>query len=262
MESLLVSTLFWSQILDSEGGEIGGRKPEIVISERSASEKVLVLAPHPDDEILCCSTKIAEKLAQNAEVKIVFLTDGEAIAGSAEKSKNYARTRRAESVAAAKKLGISPQNLVFLGFPDAYLDTMTSEKTTSDFSGFDQTQFFHSPPQTPFTRENLKGKLEQIFRDFAPDLAFWPSPKDAHPDHQVAGKIGAEIVAQMSEPPEVLQYVVHSQKNDPASNSGFQNPWKRDLIDVFQSQFHDDRHRNFLYSFSQKPEVFEPFLLE
>jgi len=40
-------------------------------------EKIVVFAPHPDDEVIGCAGIIQECLAKNGEVYIVFLTNGD-----------------------------------------------------------------------------------------------------------------------------------------------------------------------------------------
>jgi len=38
--------------------------------------RVIIFAPHPDDETLACSGTIIKKIAEGCEVYIVFMTDG------------------------------------------------------------------------------------------------------------------------------------------------------------------------------------------
>ncbi|MBN2830786.1 MAG: PIG-L family deacetylase, partial [Candidatus Omnitrophica bacterium] len=40
-------------------------------------ERVLIFAPHPDDEAIACAGVIQEALSKGAKVKIVYLTHGE-----------------------------------------------------------------------------------------------------------------------------------------------------------------------------------------
>ncbi|MDD2752711.1 MAG: PIG-L family deacetylase, partial [Candidatus Omnitrophica bacterium] len=43
----------------------------------SAYDRVLVLAPHPDDEAIGCAGIIQEALAKNANLHVVYLTNGD-----------------------------------------------------------------------------------------------------------------------------------------------------------------------------------------
>ena len=50
----------------------------MVPSEFSRTDAVLVVAPHPDDETLCCAGVIQRARAAGARVAIVWLTGGDA----------------------------------------------------------------------------------------------------------------------------------------------------------------------------------------
>lgn len=82
--------------------------------------RVVVVAPHPDDEILACGA-LLHLLAQRGETPlIVAATDGEAShPGSRDWPPERLRQVRAnETVAALACLGIDAPNLVRLGIPD------------------------------------------------------------------------------------------------------------------------------------------------
>jgi len=53
-------------------------------------ERLLVLAPHPDDEVIGCGGLIAQHLRENRAVRIVIATDG-AAGGDAEAREAEAR---------------------------------------------------------------------------------------------------------------------------------------------------------------------------
>src|SRR5947208_7699287 len=74
-------------------------------------ERLLVLAPHPDDEVIGCGGLLALHLAEGRKVHVVVATDG-AQAGDAVQ-------RRSESRAAVALLGDA--TIEFLGYPDREL---------------------------------------------------------------------------------------------------------------------------------------------
>src|SRR6186997_2561035 len=72
-------------------------------------ERLLVLAPHPDDEVIGCGGLVALHLRDRRAVRVVVATDG-AQAGTAD-------GRQEESRRALDLLGTGAE-LVFLDFPD------------------------------------------------------------------------------------------------------------------------------------------------
>jgi LmbE family N-acetylglucosaminyl deacetylase len=81
---------------------------------------VMVIAAHPDDEVLGCGGVIARHSAEGATVYILFVADGEG-ARNANESKITAREEMA--CRAAEILGT--QRPVFLRLPDNRLDSIT-----------------------------------------------------------------------------------------------------------------------------------------
>ncbi|MFI4936111.1 MAG: PIG-L family deacetylase [Caulobacterales bacterium] len=75
-------------------------------------QRVLILAPHPDDEVVACSAAIGRAIAAGAAVHVLFLTHGcldrETLwPWDRPGFEAMAATRRAESEAAAADLGVA-----------------------------------------------------------------------------------------------------------------------------------------------------------
>jgi LmbE family N-acetylglucosaminyl deacetylase len=90
-----------------------------------ASSKLFILSPHPDDESLGCGGLIAACCAAGNAPVVAMLTDG-----SASHPDSYdfpperlTTLRQQEALAAGQCLGLAPENLVFLGYPDSALPT-------------------------------------------------------------------------------------------------------------------------------------------
>ena len=121
------------------------------------AERLLVLAPHPDDEVIGCGGLVASHLREQRQVRIVVATDG-AEAGDAVR-------RQAESRRGVEILGGAP--IEFLGFPDRALDAQ---------------------------RDACGGRLAAVLRDWKPDLVLVPSPVEFHPDHLALSVAFCELV--------------------------------------------------------------------
>src|SRR5450830_2122469 len=70
-----------------------------------SEKRVLVLAPHPDDEVFGCGGALADLLERGARVDVVLVTDGAAGARNEEERGRIASVRREESRCALKALG-------------------------------------------------------------------------------------------------------------------------------------------------------------
>ncbi len=100
------------------------------------AERVLVVAAHPDDEVLGCGGTIALHCAAGDEVRIIFMADGEGarFARPGQRSLQEDATlqqaileRQHMATGAAGKLGIvlgGQGTLTFLNYPDQRLDTV------------------------------------------------------------------------------------------------------------------------------------------
>jgi LmbE family N-acetylglucosaminyl deacetylase/glycosyltransferase involved in cell wall biosynthesis len=118
-------------------------------------ERLLVLAPHPDDEVIACGGLVALHLREGRTVRVVVATDG-AQAGAAD-------VRQRESRRALDRLGDGAE-LAFLGFPDRGLD------------------------------DDLAPRLREELLAFRPDLILVPAPIEIHPDHYALARVFCELV--------------------------------------------------------------------
>ena len=82
--------------------------------QRVGRGRVLVFAPHPDDEVLGCCGAIIQHIEDGDPVRVVVLTDGGFSLG--EDQTSYIERRKQESLAAATYLGY--EDVQFWGMPD------------------------------------------------------------------------------------------------------------------------------------------------
>jgi LmbE family N-acetylglucosaminyl deacetylase len=145
-------------------------------------ERVIVLAPHPDDEAIGCGGMICLHQQQGDRVEIVHLTSGErGVEGMAEET--LRSLREAEAKEAAHVL--AAEAVHFLRLPDTRLE-----------------QAIPTAAQ----------KLQPILAAARPDMIYLPHAADAHPDHGAARPIAQTALANLAwnKLPQVRGYEVWS----------------------------------------------------
>jgi len=94
---------------------------------------VLVVAAHPDDEVLGCGGFIASKASSGAEVSVIFISDG-VTSRAKNLGKSEIETRRSAAKLAAEVLGI--KNVHFGDFPDNQLDSVPILRIVQFIEGY------------------------------------------------------------------------------------------------------------------------------
>jgi LmbE family N-acetylglucosaminyl deacetylase/GT2 family glycosyltransferase len=123
----------------------------------SLPDRVLVVAPHPDDEVMGAGGMLALHARLGHTVRVVILTDG----GQGDpdaRTTDLKSTRVQESLNAGAVLGISDYR--FLTFTDGKLGES----------------------------EDLGEALREEIEAFDPGLIYAPSPQELHPDHRAASR--------------------------------------------------------------------------
>src|SRR2546428_6283181 len=83
--------------------------------------RLLVLAPHPDDEVLGAAGLIEAARRRGADVRVIVATDGGAGPDKLGIGKDLAREREAETRRAVAALGLAPASVSFLRAKDGRL---------------------------------------------------------------------------------------------------------------------------------------------
>src|SRR6476660_9396513 len=102
------------------------------------STRLLVVAPHPDDETLAAGGLIHRVVSSGGSVRVVWLTSGDAFAEGVETKnkfkdprprdyRSYGTLREGEARNALTMLGLDRKALTFLGFPDEGLCLLASK---------------------------------------------------------------------------------------------------------------------------------------
>jgi len=193
-------------------------------------ERVLILAPHPDDEAIACAGVIQRAHEAGAKIKIVYLTNGDhnelafivyekRITVRQGEFVHMGKLRRQESIKAMESLGLSEKDLVFLGYPDFGTFTIFSRHWQDSKPFRDRLTRISSVPYednpsygAAYCGENILNDLSKQILDYSPDKIFVSHPADVNVDHkslylflQVAlSDLEGRIPA-----PKVYPYLVH-----------------------------------------------------
>ena len=167
----------------------------------SPQDRILVLAPHPDDEVLGTGGILQKAMSMNIPVKVVFLTYGDSnqwsfllyrrhpviMPGAVEK---MGLVRRDEALAATSILGVPLKDLTFLGYPDfgtmniwyshwdkrPPLRSILTRVTQVPYQGAMR-------PGALYKGEEILKDLRTVLHDFKPTKIFVSHPADTNSDH-------------------------------------------------------------------------------
>ena len=167
--------------------------------------RLLVVAPHPDDEVLGAGGLMQRVKATGGAVRVVYLTDGDGYpegvkeedhveAPTAKDYLGYGKQRRREAHAALVRLGLGDAFQTFLGFPDGGLCKLTSAYWSERRSAYRSpyTRLNRPPksemlvPATQYRGEDLSQEMALIIGDFKPTMIAVPRREDQHADHCAA----------------------------------------------------------------------------
>ncbi|WP_419814427.1 PIG-L deacetylase family protein [Glacieibacterium sp.] len=119
--------------------------------------RIVVTAPHPDDETLGCGLLIARAARAGVPLAVVALTDGQASHPGSRRwpAAELGRLRRSEMRWAVARLGAGAARCAFLGWPDG--DVVQRGRSLA---------------------------LRRVLRSLRPGVVLAASPADHHPDHR------------------------------------------------------------------------------
>ena len=192
-------------------------------------QRLLVVAPHCDDEAIAAGALIRRVRQQGGKVRVVIVTNGDgSLTGTiVQRRKPLPRAhdyilagmlRQQESLAAMAVLGVLPEDVLFLSYPDRGIAALW-EHYWEDATPYRSplTRLTRSIYPLTFNKDavysghSLLADLRTILRDFQPDTVVAPHPEDSHPDHWATGAFVALALAteRLQPAPRLLLYLVH-----------------------------------------------------
>lgn len=166
-----------------------------------AGDRVLVFAPHPDDEALGCAGVIQQAMQAGAQVWVVFMTNGDGFRlaverqfrqsrPSPEQHIQFGKMRQKEARRAMHLLGLADWRIIFLGYPDRGLYSLwRSNWTPSNPLRSYYTDTGSNPyrdtlrPGVTYCGQNVLRDVESVLRRTVPTHVYVTYPADDHPDH-------------------------------------------------------------------------------
>jgi len=126
--------------------------------------RILVFAPHPDDDLIGCGGSMAMHLERGNEVFVIYVTNGDAECQQFS-PEEFTKIRKEETLSASRCLGLKTENLFFL-----------DEKPWR------------------LNEERMRFKFLELVRQIRPDVCYIPHGADAHLDHQIVSRVALAAI--------------------------------------------------------------------
>jgi LmbE family N-acetylglucosaminyl deacetylase len=207
-----------------------GEHPSLEVPPRL---RLMVVAPHPDDEILGAAGLMQRVEEQHGRVSVAYLTSGDGYVDGVELETHslkprpqdfvdYGERRLHEALRALQEISVSQKRLFAFGFPDGgLLDLLTTSWSSvtpfvSPYTRDDRPPYASSVARdAAYSGVALERELVRLVVRLSPDWIVVTGPWDIHPDHCAAFHFVVRALRRLasSNPefvsPQVLAYTVH-----------------------------------------------------
>ena len=173
--------------------------------------KILVIAPHPDDEVLGMGGTI-KKLSKKNKIILCVVSEG---ATAQYKDKKMIKVRRDSCKKTAKILGIS--QTIFLDYPDMRLN---------------------------LSHLDINKKLEEIVEKYRPEIVYTAPKNDLNLDHQIVFNSTLVACRPKSGVKQILCYEIQGNTKVPFAPNVFENiekefPYKIKGFKMYESEIEE-----------------------
>jgi len=189
---------------------------ELFPNWQGRQERWMFVSPHDDDVVTGAGLTFQTGLAEGAEVHAVVTTDGRMGYCKFTQRRSIPDIREAEAARSFQILGLPPQNLHLLHFPDCNLNPYRGRHfaTIGD-------------PTEVEGASGLQNAYPHILRQVRPTRVFLPTPTDLHPDHRIVheemlislfhaqGNIWPELGPPIESIPAVYEYATYCDFPEP-----------------------------------------------
>ena len=129
-------------------------------------KRILVISPHPDDEVIGCGGTLAKYISKGSQIEIIFLTSGE----DGIKGKNDLETMQIRE---------------------------QESREVEKFMGFRYIEFWREKDGAFTVTRELVQLLMKRIQDYNPDEIFVTHENEQHRDHKQASRLVFETVLKM-----------------------------------------------------------------
>lgn len=198
--------------------------PRLGAAERP--ERILIVAPHVDDEAISAGGYAMDAVANGAEVFVVYLTAGDcskiaarllnrSLAPTPASYLNVGRARIAEAKQAMTLIGIPRDHFFILGYPDRGLHSiLTNRDAIVQSTGTAARAVPYDDALSPgaaYSFDSVMRDMQHVLEIADPTIVIAPVAFDRHSDHRAAAEITDLALAEAHSPAQRYGYLVHTQ---------------------------------------------------
>lgn len=198
----------------------------VEVAEDKLGDRVLVIAPHPDDETIGPAILVRDLLKEGKDVSVLMITSGDGYIGGAQswlgangdihaKLQQYGTIRAKETETALAKLGVNRDHIYYMGFPDGGSSSVWDSEWDDDNphkgrNGATTVPYdFAMQKGAPYSGAEYVRQLEGVLKKVKPTGIVFPDPYDYHQEHWGAGAFLQYALMDMSQNPAQVTYLVH-----------------------------------------------------
>jgi LmbE family N-acetylglucosaminyl deacetylase len=197
-------------------------RPSSRLGQNRPATDLVVIAPHPDDEVLLASGLLLRAKQAQERVAVIIMTNGDF------DCQVDGLVRQSESVQALAELGVAEQDVYFLGYPDGHLARLgqsplepvvrriegecahgnhTYGNRGRDHQDYHRSQF---GAHATYTVDNALDDLTHLIAQLLPHRLAVTHPNDTHPDHAATYTLARRAVERAHLTPQILRGIVHN----------------------------------------------------
>ncbi|CDG64866.1 MAG: hypothetical protein PWQ15_537 [Methanobacterium sp.] len=171
-------------------------------------DRLLVIAPHPDDEVICNGGVIIHAVENHIPVKVVVITDG-------NDTRTSPLVRHNESINGTRVLGLNEDDIIFMGYKDGSLNQLLNHhwNYNNPYTAQDGTTTTNYPyafqENATYCGSNLADNLKTVINNFKPTIILYPSGDDEQRDHQATSGFVEYVTTQTEYTGSKYTYLLH-----------------------------------------------------